>query len=155
MAQSTPDVEFPPYTILSKGAQYDLRFYDIYTVIRMPYERRDEGRLLFSSSCMCLKHQVQLHAYPPNTGFLQADTEGAAAGYIGLGSYLDGQNVGGLKLRQSQPVVMRFMPAVRFAGLMSWRLWTLACQQQALSLLNAVSEYRRKAYPAMRVCSNI
>ena len=34
------------------------------------------------------------------------------AGYIGLGAYFDGQNDGGLRLRQSQPVVMRFTPTV-------------------------------------------
>ena len=34
------------------------------------------------------------------------------AGYIGLGAYFDGENEGGLRLRQSQPVVMRFPPTV-------------------------------------------
>lgn len=72
-AQSTADVDFPPYSILNKGSEYDLRLYDVYKVVRMPYERRDEG-------------------------------------YIGLGAYFDGQNDGGLRLRQSQPVVMRFTP---------------------------------------------
>ena len=50
VAQSTPDVEFPPYSILSKGAAYDLRFYDVYKAVRMPYERRDEGKLQYSPS---------------------------------------------------------------------------------------------------------
>ena len=46
------DVDFPPYTIVSKGMQYDLRFYDVYKVVRMPYERRDEGKLLLHGICM-------------------------------------------------------------------------------------------------------
>lgn len=33
-------------------------------------------------------------------------------GYIGLGAYFDGENDGGLRLRQSQPVVMRIAPMV-------------------------------------------
>jgi len=37
-------VEFPPYTVFKKGSIYDLRFFDPYPVIRMAYERRDEGR---------------------------------------------------------------------------------------------------------------
>ena len=43
-AQSTADVDFPPYSILNKGSGYDLRFYNVYKVVRMPYERRDEGK---------------------------------------------------------------------------------------------------------------
>ena len=35
----------------------------------------------------------------------------AAVGYIGLGAYFDGQNDAELRLRQSQPVVMR-VPAM-------------------------------------------
>ena len=50
VAQSTLDVDFPPYSILNKGAAYDLRFYDVYKVVRMPYERRDEGNLQCSPS---------------------------------------------------------------------------------------------------------
>ncbi|EIE23057.1 hypothetical protein COCSUDRAFT_53493 [Coccomyxa subellipsoidea C-169] len=33
-------------------------------------------------------------------------------GYLGLGAYFDGANVQGLRLRQTQPVVMRFNPKV-------------------------------------------
>ena len=36
-----------------------------------------------------------------------------AAGYIGLGAYFDGENSAKLRLRQSQPVVMRFLAEVR------------------------------------------
>ena len=45
-AQSIADVDFPPYSILNKGSGYDLRLYDNYKVVRMPYERRDEGDFL-------------------------------------------------------------------------------------------------------------
>ena len=52
-AQVATDVDFPPYTIVSKGLHYDLRFYDVYKVVRMPYERRDEGELLLQAyACM-------------------------------------------------------------------------------------------------------
>ena len=52
-AQVATDVDFPPYTIVSKGLHYDLRFYDVYKVVRMPYERRDEGKLsLKAHACM-------------------------------------------------------------------------------------------------------
>ena len=51
-AQVATDVDFPPYTIVSKGLHYDLRFYDVYKVVRMPYERRDEGKLLLQGTCM-------------------------------------------------------------------------------------------------------
>ncbi len=44
VAQSTADVDFPPYSILNKRSEYDLRFYNVYKVVRMPYERRDEGK---------------------------------------------------------------------------------------------------------------
>ena len=52
-AQVATDADFPPYTIVSKGLHYDLRFYDVYKVVRMPYERRDEGKLsLKAHACM-------------------------------------------------------------------------------------------------------
>lgn len=35
------------------------------------------------------------------------------AGYIGLGAYFDGKNSAQLRLRQSQPVIMRFLAEVR------------------------------------------
>ena len=71
-------VDFPPYSVVSKAARYDLRFFEAYTVVRMAYERRDEG-------------------------------------YIGLGAYFDGANSAGVRLRESQPVVMRFSPQVGLA----------------------------------------
>ena len=43
--QQSPAVEFLPYTIVSRRQSYDLRFLDAYTVVRMPYARRDEGYL--------------------------------------------------------------------------------------------------------------
>ena len=43
--QHSPAVEFVPYTIISRQQSYDLRFLDAYTVVRMPYGRRDEGYL--------------------------------------------------------------------------------------------------------------
>ncbi|BDA49988.1 hypothetical protein COCOBI_15-1160 [Coccomyxa sp. Obi] len=78
---------FPPYTIVSKQSNYDLRFFDAYPVIRMPYERRDEG-------------------------------------YIGLGAYFDGENSQGVRLRQTQPVTMRFSPG----GSKTMELY-IGCQQ--------------------------
>ena len=36
-------MQFLPYTIVSRQQSYDLRFLDAYTVVRMPYARRDEG----------------------------------------------------------------------------------------------------------------
>ncbi len=44
----------------------------------------------------------------------QTTEAGCSAGYLGLGAYFDGANVQGLRLRQTQPVVMRFDPKVRF-----------------------------------------
>lgn len=43
--QQAPSIDFPPSSLVSKGSTYDLRFFDAYPVVRMPYERRDEGEL--------------------------------------------------------------------------------------------------------------
>ncbi|CAL8465489.1 g5025 [Coccomyxa elongata] len=83
---------FPPYTVVSNQTKYDLRFFDAYPVIRMPYERRDEG-------------------------------------YIGLGAYFDGDNSEGVRLRQTQPVVMRFSPG----GSKTMELY-IGCQQDGQPL---------------------
>ena len=36
-------MDFPPYTVIRKGTEYDLRIFEAYTVVCMAYERRDEG----------------------------------------------------------------------------------------------------------------
>jgi hypothetical protein len=41
--------EFPPYHVLQKGAAYDLRFYEVYPVVEMDYQRREEGYLALGS----------------------------------------------------------------------------------------------------------
>jgi hypothetical protein len=41
--------EFPPYRVLQKGAAYDLRFYEVYPVVEMDYQRREEGYLALGS----------------------------------------------------------------------------------------------------------
>lgn len=46
------------------------------------------------------------------------------AGYIGLGAYFDGENEGGLRLRQSQPVVMRFPATVCVRAHSNMNAWT-------------------------------
>lgn len=43
-AQSSA-VSFPPYTIFKQTKQYDLRLYDVYPVVEVQYQRRDEGYL--------------------------------------------------------------------------------------------------------------
>ncbi|KAG2429512.1 hypothetical protein HXX76_010747 [Chlamydomonas incerta] len=37
------DPIFPPYTVLSKNADYALRLYDVFPVVEMDYARREEG----------------------------------------------------------------------------------------------------------------
>ena len=113
-AQVATDVDFPPYTIVSKGLHYDLRFYDVYKVVRMPYERRDEGKLLLQGTCMYQGSQSV--SITGSSGLRHSKAQSAPAGYIGLGAYFDGENEVRLRLRQTQPVVMRFMPAVSTAS---------------------------------------
>mgnify|MGYP001811212740 CR=1 FL=1 len=45
--QQAPErgVEFPPFQTVSKGAAYDLRFYEPYPVVEMDYRRRVNGYL--------------------------------------------------------------------------------------------------------------
>ena len=53
-----------------------------------------------------------------------------SAGYIGLGAYFDGENYGGQRLRQSQPVVMRIAPLV--TPKTSWQCMAgLMCTQKS------------------------
>ncbi len=66
----------------------------------------------------------------------------AAAGYIGLGAYFDGENSAKLRLRQSQPLVMRFLKEVR-ARASSYHFLSEQCtgclQHAVLSLPGTVS----------------
>ena len=84
-------MEFPPYTVISKGKGYDLRLFEATTVVRMQYERRDEG-------------------------------------YIGLGAYFDGANSAGVRLRESQPVVMRFSSQVPLLRTLPTMLMGMPCR---------------------------
>lgn len=103
-------VEFPPYTIFKKGSIYDLRFFDPYPVIRMAYERRDEG---VSLSKQFLNLSSLMPSDRVNTKKTELTKIGMPAGYIGLGAYFDGANEQGVRLKQTQPLVMRFNPGVR------------------------------------------
>ena len=53
-----------------------------------------------------------LFIMPPSIFMPDNSKSSITAGYIGLGAYFDGENEGELRLRQSQPVVMRFPPTV-------------------------------------------
>lgn len=46
---TTDNPEFPPYRVLQKGSAYDLRFYEVYPVVEMDYQRREEGYLALGS----------------------------------------------------------------------------------------------------------
>ena len=46
---TTSNPEFPPYQVLQKGNAYDLRFYQVYPVVEMDYQRREEGYLALGS----------------------------------------------------------------------------------------------------------
>jgi hypothetical protein len=48
-AGTTDNPEFPPYQVLQKGTAYDLRFYEVYPVVEMDYQRREEGYLALGS----------------------------------------------------------------------------------------------------------
>lgn len=43
-APSLPTTQFPPYQVIYKTSDYDLRLYEVYPVVTMPYERREEVR---------------------------------------------------------------------------------------------------------------
>lgn len=44
-ASSNSGVQFPPYKIVVTKPEYSLRLYEAYPVVKMRYERRDEGFL--------------------------------------------------------------------------------------------------------------
>jgi hypothetical protein len=46
---TTDNPEFPPYRVLQKGAAYDLRFFEVFPVVEMDYQRREEGYLALGS----------------------------------------------------------------------------------------------------------